>query len=81
MSLRKIRREFRDLKYEFTIHALEEMEEDNLRLEDVRWAILHGAINAQLTDDPRGAGLSFVARLKTISERSMLCAGFRGYYV
>jgi hypothetical protein len=60
MSLKKIRREFRDLNFEFTIHALEEMDEDNLSLEDVRWAILHGAINAQLTDDPRG--VRFVVR-------------------
>lgn len=30
------------------------MDEDSLTEEDIRWVILHGAVVAELTDDPRG---------------------------
>lgn len=39
MSLKKIQRTFREGRYEFTIHALEEMDEDDLDLADVRHTI------------------------------------------
>ena len=54
MGLRRIRRAIREGRYEYTVHALEEMDEDDLTESDVRYAILHGEIIAELTDDPRG---------------------------
>ncbi len=55
MSLKLIRRAIREGRYEFTVHALEEMDEDEIEEEDVRQAILQGSLSAELTDDPRGA--------------------------
>ena len=54
MGLKRIRRAIREDRYEFTLHALEEMDEDGLVEEDVRHAMLHGRIESELTDDPRG---------------------------
>ncbi len=42
-------------QYEFTRHALDEMDDDGLTESDVRQALLHGKVVAELTDDPRGA--------------------------
>jgi len=60
MGLKRIRRAVREDRYEFTIHALEEMDEDGLVEEDLRHAIRHGKLEAELTDDPRG--IRFVVR-------------------
>ena len=54
MGIKRIRRAIREERYEFTIHALEEMDDDDLDETDVRYAILHGEISSELTDDPRG---------------------------
>lgn len=54
MGIKRIRRAIREWRYEFTVHALEEMDEDDLEESDVRFAILHGEISSELTDDPRG---------------------------
>lgn len=54
MGIKRIRRAIRDGHYEFTVHALEEMDEDDLDEADLRQTILHGDISAELTDDPRG---------------------------
>lgn len=66
MVLKRIRRAVREDHYEFTIHALEEMDEDNLVEEDVRHALMHGSLELELTDDPRGA--RFVVRGRTQNE-------------
>lgn len=60
MSLKRIRRAIREGRYEFTVHALEEMDEDDLDELDVRHAVLHGEISTELTDDARG--IRFVIR-------------------
>jgi hypothetical protein len=60
MSIRRIRQAVREGRYEFTIHALEELDEDDLTEADVRQAILRGRLIARLTDDPRG--IRFVVR-------------------
>jgi len=60
MSLKRIRRKIRKGRYEFTVHALEEMDEDDLDEADVQQVVLHGEINGELTDDPRG--IRFVVR-------------------
>ena len=54
MGIKRIRRAIRERRYEFTIHTLEEMDDDDLDESDVRFAVLHGEISAELTDDPRG---------------------------
>lgn len=54
MGIKRIRRAISERRYEFTIHALEEMDDDDLDESDVRFAILHGKISAELSDDPRG---------------------------
>ncbi len=54
MGLKRIRRAIREGRYEYTAHALEEMDEDNLDESDVRYGILNGEISSELTDDPRG---------------------------
>jgi hypothetical protein len=53
MGIKRIRRAIREGRYEFTVHALEEMDEDDLDESDVRYGILHGEISSELTDDPR----------------------------
>lgn len=63
MDLKKIRRAVRKGRYEFTSHALEEMDEDDILESDVRRAIMMGKLVATLTDDPRGA--RFVVRGRT----------------
>ena len=60
MSVKRIRRAVRDGSYEFTTHALEEMDEDALTDEDVRGILLRGKLVLRLTDDPRG--VRFVIR-------------------
>lgn len=54
MGINQIRRAIRQKHYEFTIHALEEMDEDDLDERDVCYAVLHGNLSSELTDDPRG---------------------------
>ena len=60
MGIKRIRRAIREGRYEFTVHALEEMDEDDLDESDVRYGVLHGEISSELTDDPRG--MRFVVR-------------------
>lgn len=54
MGRKRIRQVVLDGRYELTIHALEEMDEDGLREDDVHRTLLHGRVVAELTDDPRG---------------------------
>lgn len=63
MGLRRIRRAIREGRYEVTVNALEEMDDDDLDEADVREAILGGRPSAELTDDPRGT--RFVVRGST----------------
>ncbi len=60
MSIRRIRRAVREDRYEFTIHALEEMDEDDLTDADMRDALFKGKVVDRLSDDPRG--IRFVVR-------------------
>lgn len=74
MGIKRIRRAIREGRYEFTVHALEEMDEDDLTEADVRHTVLHGDISAELTDDPRGT--RFVVRGTTSDkdrEMEMVC--------
>ena len=54
MSLRRIRRAVRQDRYELTVHAIEEMDEDDLTEDDVRDILLRGRVVRELTTDPRG---------------------------
>lgn len=74
MGLKRIRRALRENRYEFTVHALEEMDEDDLDEIAVRHCILNGEISAELTDDPRG--VRFVVRAPTpenLDEMEVVC--------
>lgn len=59
MGLKRIRRAIREGLYEFTVHALEEMDEDDLDEIDVSYCVLKGEISSELTDDPRGIRFVF----------------------
>lgn len=54
MGLRRIRRAVRLGRYEYTSHALDEMDDDKLTEDDVRLVLLRGRLVEELTDDPRG---------------------------
>lgn len=60
MSLKRIKQALRAGRYQFTTHALEEMDSENLIEEEVRALVLRGSLAATLTDDPRGS--RFVVR-------------------
>jgi hypothetical protein len=60
MGIRRIRGAVRQGRYEFTLHALEEMDEDDLSESDVRSVLRRGHVVARLAEDPRGA--RFVVR-------------------
>ena len=60
MGIRRIRGAVRRGRYEFTLHALEEMDEDDLGESDVRSVLLRGHMMARLAEDPRGT--RFVVR-------------------
>ena len=53
-ALQHIRQAFRGGLCRFSIHALEEMDEDGLSEADVEEAVMNGALVATLTEDPRG---------------------------
>ena len=53
-GIREIREKIRTKNYEFTGHAEEEREDDDLSVADLRGAILTGRVVQILTNDPRG---------------------------
>jgi len=60
VGIRRIRRALREQRFEFTTHALDEMDEDDLTDADIRAAILRGSVVRTFTDDVRGT--RFVVR-------------------
>jgi hypothetical protein len=54
MGTRRIQEAVRQGRYEFTLHALEEMDEDDLSESDVRSVLRRGRVIARLAADPRG---------------------------
>jgi hypothetical protein len=50
----RIRDHIRQRQYDMSAHAMEEMAEDDLDIEDVEHALLTGAIRRIERDDPRG---------------------------
>jgi Domain of unknown function (DUF4258) len=50
----RIRGKVRLRQYDMSAHAMEEMAEDFLTIEDVEEAVLNGRISRVETDDPRG---------------------------
>jgi hypothetical protein len=53
-NIERIREKIRLRQYDMSGHAMEEMAEDNLDIEDVERAILNGRIGRIEPDDPRG---------------------------
>jgi len=52
--IERIRDKIRLRKYDMSGHAMEEMAEDDLDIEDIELAILNGNISRIERDDPRG---------------------------
>ena len=52
--LERIREKIRLQQYDMTVHAVEEMAEDNLDITDMEHAVLTGRIERIERDDPRG---------------------------
>ena len=52
--LSRIRRLIREAAYDMTVHAVEEMAEDNLDILDVETAILNGTLVRTEKQEPRG---------------------------
>jgi hypothetical protein len=50
----RIRERIRQREYDMTIHAMEEMAEDNLDILDIEHAILNGRVARIEKNDPRG---------------------------
>lgn len=68
-GIREIRERIRTKNYEFTGHAEEEREEDDLAVADLRGAVLTGRVVQILTNDPRGN--RYVVRGKARDEREI----------
>ena len=68
-GIRDIRERVRTKNYEFTGHAEEEREDDDLSVADLRSAILTGRVVQTLTGDPRGS--RYVVRGKAQDGREM----------
>lgn len=68
-GIRDIRERIRTKNYEFTGHAEEEREDDDLSVSDLRGVLLTGRVIRILTDDPRGN--RHVVRGKTQDEREI----------
>lgn len=49
----RIRSAVRANRYEYSQHALEEMDDDELVDSDIRQVVLNGGVRHELTDDPR----------------------------
>lgn len=60
MGTRRIRRAARERRYEFTLHAIEEMDEDGLSEADIASVLLTGKLGRRLAKDQRG--VRFVVR-------------------
>ena len=52
--IERIREKIRLRQYDMSGHAMEEMAEDDLDIEDVEYVILNGRISKIERDDPRG---------------------------
>ena len=52
--IERIREKIRLRQYDMSAHAMEEMAEDELDIEDVEQAIMNGRISRIERDDPRG---------------------------
>jgi hypothetical protein len=73
-TIARLRAAVRTNNYEYSQHALEEMDEDDLSDTDVREAILSGGIRTELTDDPRG--LRYLVKGKSGNIDSEIIARF-----
>jgi hypothetical protein len=74
-TLNKIRRAVRAGRYQITDHALEEADDDDLTLNDIRHILLAGDLAAIYTDDPRGP--RYVVRGFVIGEQVNVVCRFR----
>lgn len=52
--LERIKEKIRLRQYDMSAHAMDEMAEDDLDIEDVEWAVRYGQLVRTEKDDPRG---------------------------
>ena len=52
--LERIKEKIRLRQYDMSAHAMDEMAEDDLDIEDVEWAVRNGQLVRTEKDDPRG---------------------------
>jgi hypothetical protein len=82
MSIRRIRLALKEGRYEYSVHALEEMDEDLLADSDVYEATMKGKVVARLTGDPRGT--RFVVRGLAVDKQTrveVVCLSRQPYCV
>lgn len=70
MSIRRIRFAVKQGRYSYSVHALEEMDDDRLLESDVHEVLMRGKIVATLTGDPRGT--RFVVRGTAVDEETVV---------
>jgi hypothetical protein len=70
MSIRRIRLAVSEGRYSYSVHALEEMDDDGLLESDVHEVMMQGKIVAKLTGDPRGT--RFVVRGTTLNSETVV---------
>ena len=75
-AMKRIRRAVRERRVEFSDHALDEMDDDNLAVEQVKTVLLHGALHARNTDDRRG--VRYIVRGAVDDQDVAVVCRFRG---
>ena len=76
MSIRRIRLAVSEGRYSYSVHALEEMDDDGLHESDVREVMIRGRIVSTLTGDPEEHGSWFEGALLPNKSTSRLFADF-----
>lgn len=67
MSIRRIRLAVSEGRYSYSVHALEEMDDDGLQESDVNDVMMRGEVVSKLTGDRRGT--RFVIRGITVTDQ------------
>lgn len=73
IGVKQIRQAVRNQKYRYSVHALEEMDNDAIADADVVYAIMNGAVVVTLTEDPRGTRFVVRGPALDMERESRLC--------
>ena len=61
-TIHRIREAINDQKYRISLHANEEMSEDDIEINDIESIVLTGKIARKFTHDPRGTRYEIIGR-------------------